>query len=264
MLTNITFLKDLSVQAIDGTLGTVEQFYFDDETWGIRYLVVNTGTWLSNRLVLVTPMSVTRIDWDAKQLDVSLTKKQIADSPNLDTHKPISRQHEAAYLGYYGLPYYWGGPYLWGSKHRPEGIGRPISGAPDIVREISTTESADSHLRSTDAVHGYHVQAADGEIGHVDGFVIDDESWSIRYLQVATRNWLPGRKVLISPDWVERLNWKDSKIYVALPIDAIKEAPEYLLSRPLTREFENRLYLHYGRPPYWVSEHEPELSQSQA
>jgi hypothetical protein len=207
-------------------------------------------------------MSVTRVDWEAKQLDVSLTMKQVENSPSIDTHKPISRQHEAAYLGYYGIPYYWGGPYLWGGTNKPEGISRPISGVPDVVREVATTQSADSHLRSTDTVHGYHVEAKDGEIGHVDGFVIDDDSWSIRYLQVITRNWLPGKTVLISPEWVERLSWTDSKIYVALTVGAIKEAPEYLLSRPLTREYENRLYFHYGRPPYWVGEHEPELSLS--
>jgi hypothetical protein len=262
MLTNISFLNDLSVQATDGTLGTVEQFYFDDDTWCIRYFVVNTGTWLSNRLVLVTPMSVSHVDWEAKKLDVSLTKNQVENSPAIDTHKPISRRHEAGYLGYYGIPYYWGGPYLWGSADRPDGISRPISGVPDIPREIPPTEVADSHLRSTDAVHGYHVEATDGEIGHVDGFVIDDQTWSIRYLQVATRDWLPGKKVLISPQWVERLNWKDSKIYVALSVAAIKEAPEYLLSRPLTREYENRLYFHYGQAPYWVGEHKPALSYS--
>jgi len=262
MLTNITFLKEISVHAIDGALGTVEQFYFDDETWRIRYFVVNTGGWLGNRLVLISPMSVTHVDWEAKQLDVSLTKTQVENSPDIDTHKPVSRQHEAAYSGYYGMPFYWGGPYLWGGTDKPEGISRPISGAPDIVKEISSAESADSHLRSTDAVHGYHVHATDGDIGHVDGFIIDDDCWSIRYLQVVTRNWLPGKEVLISPEWVERVSWTNSKIYVALTVDAIKEAPEYLLSRPLTREYENCLYIHYGRPPYWVREHEPELSLS--
>jgi hypothetical protein len=262
MLTNITFLKDLSIEATDGKLGTVEQFYFDDETWTIRYFIVNTGGWLSNRLVLISPWSVTRVDWEAQLLHVSLTKKQVQDSPNVDTHKPVSRQHEEEYLGYYGIPYYWGGPYLWGSKDKPEGIDRPISGAPDIVREISTAGSADSHLRSTDTVHGYHVQAKDGEIGHVNGFIIDDDSWSIRYLQVTTRNWLPGKTVLISPEWVERLSWTDSKIYVDLTVEAIKDAPEYLLSKPLTREYEDRLYLHYGRPPYWVAEHETALTHT--
>jgi hypothetical protein len=115
-------------------------------------------------------------------------------------------------------------------------------------------ESPDSHLRSTEAVTGYHIEAADGEMGHVDGFAVDDEAWAIRYAEVATRNWLPGKKVLVSPAWIERVSWGDSRIYVGLSREAIKNAPEYIESRPITREYENQLHLHYGQPPYWLHE----------
>ena len=114
MLTNVTFLKGLVIQATDGELGTVDQFYFDDETWAIRYLTVDTGGWLGGRQVLISPISVVHADWPAKRLDVALTKKQVENSPDIDTHQPVSRQHEAEYNGYYGYPYYWGGPYMWG------------------------------------------------------------------------------------------------------------------------------------------------------
>ena len=117
-------------------------------------------------------------------------------------------------------------------------------------------ESPDSHLRSTEGVSGYHMEATDGEIGHVDGFVLDDEAWAIRYIEVATRNWLPGKKVLVSPAWIERVSWPESKVYVALSREAIKSAPEYLVSRPITRDYEDRLHFHYGRPPYWLHEAE--------
>jgi hypothetical protein len=123
-------------------------------------------------------------------------------------------------------------------------------------------ESTDSHLRSTEAVTGYHIDAVDGEIGHVDGFVVDDEAWAIRYIEVATRNWLPGKKVLVSPAWIERVSWTDSRVYVGLSREAIKDAPEYLLSRPITKEYENRLHLHYGRPPYWLHQTEHRASSS--
>ena len=111
-------------------------------------------------------------------------------------------------------------------------------------------------MRSTEAVTGYDIEAAAGEIGHVDGFVVDDEAWAIRYIEVATRNWWPGNKVLVSPAWVERVSWTDSKVYVGLSRDAIQNAPEYAESTPITREYENRLHLHYGRPPYWLHEAE--------
>jgi hypothetical protein len=127
MLTNATFLKGIAIQATDGELGTVAQFYFDDETWAIRYLTVETGGWLDNRQVLISPISVVRADWAAKRLDVALTKKQVQNSPNIDTHLPVSRQHEAEYNRYYGYPYYWGGPFLWGPEPYPAGLTIPVA-----------------------------------------------------------------------------------------------------------------------------------------
>jgi hypothetical protein len=263
MLTN-KHLNDFTIRATDGELGTVRDVYFDDETWAIRYLVVDTGKWLSGRHVLISPMSVVHTDWKAKQLDVALTARQVEHSPDIDTHQPVSRQHEAEYLGYYGYPYYWGGPYLWGPAFYPAGLAGFSNPSAEAIAERIREQSPDSHLRSTESVTGYHVEAADGEIGHVDGFVVDDEAWTIRYFEVATRNWLPGKKVLVSPAWIERVSWTDSKVFTGLSREAIKEAPEYIESRKITREYENRLYLHYGRPPYWLhqAEHKPSYSLS--
>ena len=252
MLTKTTHLKGLVIRATDGDLGTVDQLYFDDETWVIRYLTVETGGWLGGRQVLISPFSVLQTDWEAKRVDVALTKDQVKNSPDINTHRPVSRQHEAAYLSYYGYPYYWGGPYLWGPAIYPAGLASSGFASTAATPEIIRKESADSHLRSTEAVTGYSIEAADGEIGHVDGFVVDDEAWAVRYMEVATRNWWPGKKVLVSPAWIQRVSWTESKVYVALSRDAIQNGPEYVESTPITREYENRLYFHYGRPPYWL------------
>jgi len=250
-------LKGLAIQATDGELGTVDQFYFDDETWGIRYLIVDTGGWLGGRRVLISPYSILHTDWQARRVDVALTKKQVENSPDVDTHLPVSRQYETDYLGYYDYPYYWGGPYLWGPAYNPSGLNGPTTASTTrALTDRIRTESADSHLRSSDEVAGYHVGASDGEIGHVDGFVVDDESWAVRYIEVATRNWWPGKKVLVSPAWIERVSWTDSKFYTALSRAAIQGAPEYFDGVPITREYENRLYFHYGRPPYWLGDRE--------
>ena len=259
MLTN-KHLKDFAIRATDGELGTIDDIYFDDETWAIRYLIVDTGGWLGKRRVLISPISVVHTDWEAKQLDVALTKRQVEHSPPIDTHKSVSRQHEAAYFGHYGYPYYWGGPYLWGPAAYPAGLATPPAASTEAMAERIRRESTDSHLRSGEAVTGYNIEAADGEIGHVDGFVVDDEAWAIRYIEVATRNWLPGKKVLVSPAWIERVSWTNSEVHVGLSREAIKDAPEYVESRPINREYENRLYFHYGRPPYWL--HEPERRSS--
>jgi hypothetical protein len=259
MLTNTTHLKNFAIRATDGELGTVDDFYFDDETWAIRYLIVDTGEWLGGRKVLISPISVIRTDWQARQLDVTLTKAQVEKSPDIDTRKPVSRQHESTYLGYYGYSNYWGGPYMWGPAFIPGNLAIPPMSAQMTADQIRR-ESTDSHLRSSDAVTGYYIDASDGEIGHVNGFVMDDEAWAIRYIEVATRNWWPGKKVLVSPAWIERVSWVNSKVYVALSREAIQTGPEYDESLPITREYENRLYFHYGRPPYWLREAERKSS----
>jgi hypothetical protein len=246
MLRNVSRIKGFAIRARDGWIGTLDQFYFDDVSWAIRYLVVNTGNWLEDRLVLVSPLALRQAEWESRRLDVALTKKQIEGSPSIDAHKPVSRQHEAAYLGYYNYPYYWAGP------NYPAGLA--VQG--DEVAEAAQTspgkESADSHLRSTEAVTGYHIEAADGEIGHVKDFIVDDETWAIRYLEVDTQNWWGGKKVLVSPQWINRVSWPDSKVYVDLKRETIRNGPEWVDSIPVTREFEHRLYDYYARSPYWA------------
>jgi hypothetical protein len=122
----------------------------------------------------------------------------------------------------------------------------------------NSPECADSHLRSTEAITGYRIEATDGEIGHVDGFLVDDEAWAIRYLEVATRDWWPGKKVLVSPEWIQRLSWEDSSVYAGLSREAIRNAPEYFEAVRINREYEDRLHIHYGQPPYWMQERVPD------
>jgi hypothetical protein len=206
---------------------------------------------------------------------VNLTREQVEMSPDWDTEKPVSRQHELAYHQYYGWPYYWGGLGLWGAGMYPAYLSVPPSAAiaaaegakgtpgraltaegftPSAtgpVARVPDEREADPHLRSTREVAGYAIMARDGEIGHVDDFLIDDESWAIRYLAVDTGNWLPGRKVLIPPPWIDRVSWTEERVWVDLPRDAIKGAPEWDPSRPLARTDEERFYAYYDRPGYW-------------
>jgi hypothetical protein len=253
MLTNTKHLKDLAIHASDGLIGTVDQVWFDDETWGVRYLTVDTG-WFGGRTVLISPVSISRVDWPAREIHVALSTKQVEDSPDINTHEPVSRRHEASYMGYYGYPYYWGGPSLWGPAFYPTGLAIPISTTSETTADRAKKESADSHLRVAETVCGYHIEAKDGEIGHVDGFLMDDHTWAIRYIEIATRNWWPGKKVLVSPGWVERVSWLESKVSIALSREVIQSGPEYLDSTPVTREYESLLYQHYGLPPYWLHE----------
>jgi hypothetical protein len=198
--------------------------------------------------VLISPYAVNAVSREKHQIFVSLTKKQLEDSPKLDTDLPVSRQYEDSYYGFYGWPVYWGGPNAWGMY--PE-----ITRDPDQWRgEMATADGWDPHLRSTKEVEGYELQATDGDIGKIVDFVIDDQSWSIRYLVVETGSWLAGKKVLIPPSWTERVSWEHKKVVVNVARSMIEHAPEYTGTEMLTREYESHLYRHYDRNGYWADE----------
>jgi len=249
MLNKAKTLKGYKLDSRDGEIGKVKEFYFDDHHWTIRYLVADTGNWLTGRQVLISPYALIAVIKEEEHITIDLTKKQIENSPPLDADKPVSRQFEDAYYGYYGWPDYWGDTYMWGSYPYIERDGKKW-------KESAQAEKAswDPHLRSTYDVSGHHIQATDGEIGHVDDFVIDDETWAIRYLIIDTQNWWPGKKVLVSPQWIERVSWKESKVFVGLSRETIKQSPEYTEEALLTRDYETRLHQHYNRQGYWIDE----------
>jgi hypothetical protein len=97
-------------------------------------------------------------------------------------------------------------------------------------------------------VTGYHIEAKDGAIGHVEGFILDDEDWMIRYMVVDTRSWLPGKKVLIAPCLIRSVHWDESKVCLDLSRELVEGGPEYDPSAPVNREYEKRWYDYYGRP----------------
>ncbi|MDP3334174.1 MAG: PRC-barrel domain-containing protein, partial [Methylococcaceae bacterium] len=163
----------------------------------------------------------------------------------------VSRQFEEDYYQYYGWPLYWGGPFMWGSYSTYPYIVRD----PEIWEKPSYDEQKwDPSLRSTHDVSGHHIQAEDGDIGHVDDFIIDDETWTIRYLIINTQNWWPGKKVLVSPQWIERVSWSESTVFVNLTREAIRQSPEYTEESLLTRDYEAGLHRHYDRQGYWIED----------
>jgi len=221
MLSKIKTIKGYRLDGLDGEIGKVKEFYFDDTYWTIRYLVADSGNWLSDRQVLISPHALLAVNKEEQNIDINLTKKQIEDSPPLESDKPVSRQYEKAYHMYYGWPMYWVGPNMWG---RYPYIERDRE---KWVESTSAEEKWDPHLRSTNAVSGYHVQACDGEIGNLEDFIIDDEAWVIRYLIINTRNWWPGKVVLVSPKLIERVSWSELKVFVNLTREAIRQSPKY-------------------------------------
>ncbi len=231
----------------EGKIGTVKDFYFDDNHWTIRYLVADTGSWLTGRQVLLSPYALVAVMPEERQITINLTKQQIESSPALSSDKPVSQQFEMDYYGHYGYPIYWGGFYAWGAYPY---LARNYKPAPEQTAE---EKGWDPHLRSAHEVSGYHIQAADGAIGHIEDFVIDDETWAIRYLIIDTRNWLPGKKILIAPQWIDRVSWGEAKVFINFDCEAIKHSPIYTEAALSDRDYESRLHQHYGRPGYWES-----------
>ena len=255
MLRSIKDLHGCNVRASDGEIGSINQVYFDDEAWGVRYLVVDTGNWLHDRQVLISPYSLKHVDWSSNAVYVKLTRQQVRDSPTLDTHKPVSRQHEIEYLRYYSYPTYWGGPNLWGMGAWPafDAAAQELP-APAPIRPTLNTNRAlpDVHLRNTDEVRGYHIETIDGTIGHVSGFIFDDRAWVLRYLKVDTSNWWPGAKeVLIATRWIELVDWFAATVSTSLTRDTILRSPGYDDSIPVHRSYEVALHEFYNREGYW-------------
>jgi uncharacterized protein YrrD len=229
MLKSTNQLHGVTVLASDGDAGTVKDVFFDDERWAVRYLVVETGSWLNSRKVLVSPMAVSGAGWDAQGLRLNLTREQIRNSPHVDTDKPVSRQHEVEFSDYHGYPYYWGGPLVWGFAAYPVPTADLVPQAREAASERAAPEPqpGDPHLRSSKEVIGYELQATDDAVGHVEDFLIDDSDWSIRLMLVDTRNWWPGKKVLVSPGRIEQVSWENRQIAVNITRAEVEASPEY-------------------------------------
>ena len=228
MLRSIKQLYGDTLGATDGEIGHIKDFYFDDQNWAVRYVVVDTGLWLSRRLVLISPHVFTNFDLNGVRRGVNLTRKQIENSPDFDSEKPVSRQYEDDYYRYYGWPTYWQGGGLWGIGAFPI-VTPTLNQGPDVSASepISSSERGDLHLRSTQALTGYHIQTDEGAIGHVIDFVVDHKTWAICHLVVETGHWFSGKEIVISPKQIVRISYDESKVYVSVTKESILKAPQY-------------------------------------
>jgi hypothetical protein len=254
MIRSVKHLKRFDVVATDGSIGSVDDFYFDDQRWAIRYLIVDTGKWLPGRRVLVSPYSVIRTEWGDQRLLLSITRDQVKDSPGVDTNKPVSRQHEADYLRYYGYPLYWAHTGLWGAYPTPllpsaEQMARTST---PLSSELRAEQSGDSHLRSISEVNGYVIRATDGDLGHIDDFLITDVSWALRYFVINTSNWWFGQKVLAAPSWITAIDWATKTVDVNVTREAIRTAPLYDRAEHIDQQWEAAYHQHIRGGDDWL------------
>jgi len=257
MLIAADTITSSTVVAADGKLDTVHDFYFSDDSWRIRYFVVDLGKLLPGRRVLLAPASIREKNWNHRKVEFRLTQEQIKEAPQYDEHKPISRQFEIELADYFDWPRYWtGGVYAPGPSTAVPPVGES-KGTSQEEMDLPTREKFgrspehEPNLRSGKQVLGYHIEATDGEIGHVDDFIVDDETWLVRYMVVDTRNWLPGRKVLLSPDWAASIRWPGRKVAMTMTREEIENSPPFDPHEPVNRQYEEQLLDYYGRVKYW-------------
>ena len=258
MLRGLKALHHAEIEATDGPIGKLARFLIDADRWAVRYLVVDAGDWWEDHEVLISPLSITQSLTADGRIGLSLTREQIRRSPEYDRTRPFTREHETALFEHYGYPPYWTGPFLWGplpAPVAPTGLGR----APEqderrqpVRAAVLDASHGELGLVDSQDILGTHLHATDGDIGHVEDFLAEDDTWSLRYLVVDTSNWWIGKQVLISPDWIDRFDWPDGKLHIGLDRASVKGAPEYDGTTPPSRDTEAALYRHHGRPPYWV------------
>jgi hypothetical protein len=254
MLHSFDHLRGYAIHASDGEIGSLRDVYFDDQSTLIRYFVVDTGTWLPGKRVLLAPAVVGGVDPERGEIVTGLTRQQVEDSPPVETEQPVSHEQELALHTYYGWQPYWAVPPLTGSLAPYWGTAVPAAqrvrpGEERIAEEVAARERErrDPNLRSAREVAGYYVAATDGEIGHLEDFFIDDQEWAIQLLGIDTRNWLPGRKVVISPSWLRGIDWAGRTIEVDLTRQEIEDSPEYDPTLVPDETYLEQLAGHYGR-----------------
>ncbi|WP_096201127.1 PRC-barrel domain-containing protein [Bacillus sp. FJAT-45350] len=244
-------LRRFTVMAKDGEVGKIDDFYFEDEKWTVRYIVVNTIPWFPGGKVLLSPISVEKVNIEDEIIYVELTKEQVKNSPDIDFARPVSKQMELDYHHYFGYPYYWSPLGVWGHGSYARDLATLSS---DYEKEYVDTE-VNHHLRSvkeiTGAVTGYGIFALDDEFGQVKDMIIEDKTWTIRYFMVDTVKWLPSRNVIIAKDWIEEINWSAKHVRVNITKDEVKNSPEFFPDQPIDRKYEKDIYDFYRRKNYW-------------
>jgi hypothetical protein len=267
MLFVISGLVGVPVDATDGRVGSVKDFLFDDESWQVRWMVVDTGAWLPGRKVLIHPSAIAPLDYTPSRgsvlpmmnwggdvvLYVGLTRQQIEASPDVGEDEPVSKQTLSHLYDYYGWDPYWGGSYF-GANAIATGLSPPPLAGGSAAREVAGAQThpgeGDPHLRSVVAVNGYHIHAIDGDIGHVENFLADDVHWDIRYLVIATSNWWPGKHVQLAPYAVEEIDWLERHIRVNVSRDQVKSSPPWDPVAMVNEVSEQKVHAHYGWPGY--------------
>ncbi len=252
MLRSLKEIIGYTLQETDDVIGSCKDFLFDDVQWNIRYMVADTGTWLAQHKVLITPNALGSPDWQSELIPVSQTRNEIENCPPLDSHAPVSRAYEETYHEHFGLPFYWIGADFTEGMIAKGGIIQPVA---DLPEEDAPTETEgnneDIHLRSSQEIMSYGVMARDQQAGRIDDIIIDDSNWEIKHFVVNTGAVLPDKLVLVEPNEVTLIDWSNQQVSIDMSANILQERESFDPDEPVNRQQEVRLYDYYGRPKGW-------------
>ncbi len=250
MLISTSRIEGSKISATDGTIGKVTTFVVDDEQWVLRYIVARGGPPLFGREVLLSPASVTGTVGEQEQIEVGLTRDQVKNAPPADLNRPMSRRQEEEFHRYYQLPVYWGAGGLWGPAMTPAEAGT-VAYQPTEEYERTAPSMDETHLRSTSELEGYDVTAAGTNVGTVSDFLIEVSTWAVRYLRISTDDDSRGADLFISPHWTDEISWADRRIGLSVASERLYATPRVGTDGTLSREEEEELHRHFGKPGYW-------------
>ena len=253
MIHVLSDLDNFAIDANDGKVGKVTDFYFDDRRWVIRYLVVDIGSALKSHKVLLSPARIKHLNKEEKTITVDMSLNEIANSPCIDTRHALPSHYEIDYLSYHGYAFNWDR-----NSQKPvsiddetsaifdETLGQKSASAQDVLVSIDSVRRmyGDRHLRSYQEIIGYCIQANDGDIGYLKSVLIDDDTWNIKCCIVKTSNWWFGHHVFITPQAIRDISWGSTKIYVDMTQQQVKEAPSFDYSLTQNNSYESGVYLH--------------------
>lgn len=229
MVKHIPLLKSLlkyDINTSDSSVRSCHDFLFEDGSWVIRYLAMDTRKWLPGRQVLISPISIRKIDPLKKNIRLDLTKKQIKGAPSLESDPPVSRQYKFDYNRYYSWSGYWIGAKLWGLKAHPKAHPKALKN--DTIIENSKKErSSVASLRSVKEVSGYQVNVRDDTFGQIQDFLINTESWYISYLVIDAGDSIPGAaSIIVAPNWVDEISWVENIVSIRMTREQIESSPQ--------------------------------------
>ncbi len=241
MLRTARTLKNYKLECIDGELGKAKEFHFDTQCWIVRYLIAETGSWLAGRKILISPHAMDSIRREDQHIFIDLNKNQIKDAPLLYNNHPISREFEEENCRYYDWPIYWHSQSF--GEQQPRLRNRNYDQWNECKHDNIV---CDIRLRSTLEINDFHIQTLDNDIGHIEDFIIDDAAWVIRYLIVSIRSGWPEYRVLIPPQWINRISDTEGKVFVSFNRESFDQMQEYTEESLLNLNYETELCSNYN------------------